>query len=198
MSKKATPCGTIVGEIPLNVIGPPVMIVIVPSADRSGSAFEVTTRVTVAVVGTAVGAEYRPLASIEPQLGLQEVRSGKFVVPEGVPCVSSQVTPFIVPMSLVRVALNWNCEGVEELELVGTVAVVGFKTTEIPESKVRSAVPGVAFVSAADVAVIVITSVQVVVVAVQLVPCNLVRSGRDCGAVKTTVVFVELVGMFPD
>ena len=197
MSKKATPCGTIVGEIPLNVIGPPVMIVIVPSANRSGSAFEVTTRVTVAVVGTAVGAEYRPLSSIEPQLGLQEVRSGKFVVPEGVPCVSSQVTPFIVPMSLVRVALNWNCEGVEELELVGTVAVVGFKTTEIPESKLRSPVP-VAFVSAADVAVIVITSVQVVVVAVQLVPCNFVRSGRDCGAVKTTVVFAELVGIFPD
>ena len=167
MSKKATPCGTIVGEIPLNVIGPPVMIVIVPSANRSGSAFEVTTRVTVAVVGTAVGAEYRPLPSIDPQVGLQEVRSGKFVVPEGVPCVSSQVTPFIVPMSLVRVALNWNCEGVEEFELVGTVAVVGTKTTEIPESKLRSAVP-VAFVSAADVAVIVITSVQVVVVAVQL------------------------------
>jgi hypothetical protein len=100
-------------------------------------------------------------------------------------------------MSLVRVALNWNCEGVEEFELVGTVAVVGFKTTEIPESKLRSAVP-VAFVSAADVAVIVITSVQVVVVAVQLVPCNLVRSGSDWGAVKTTVVFAELVGMFPD
>jgi hypothetical protein len=100
-------------------------------------------------------------------------------------------------MSFVSVALNWNCEGADELALVGTVAVVGVNVTEIPESKLRSAVP-VAFVSAAEVAVIVITSVQVVVVEVQFVPCSLVRSGRDCGAVKITVVLVELAGMFPD
>ena len=46
-----------VGEIPLNVMGPPAMIVIVPRVNRVVSAFEVTTSVTVAVVGTAVGAE---------------------------------------------------------------------------------------------------------------------------------------------
>lgn len=66
----------IVGEIPLKVIGPAVAMVIVPIANRVGSAFEVTTRVAVAVVGTVAGAVKRPFASIEPHAGLQVVSCG--------------------------------------------------------------------------------------------------------------------------
>ena len=59
-----------VGEIPLNVIGPPVIIVMVPSASLVVSALAVTTRVSEAVVGIAVGAVYKPFSSIDPQPGL--------------------------------------------------------------------------------------------------------------------------------
>jgi len=66
----------IVGEIPLKVMGPAVAMVMVPIANRVGSAFEVATRVAVAFVGTVEGAVYRPLASIEPHPGLQVVSCG--------------------------------------------------------------------------------------------------------------------------
>jgi len=79
---------------------------------------------------------------------------------------------------------------------VGTVAVDGVSVTAIPESSMRVAVP-VFFVSAAAVATTLIESPQTVCVEVQFVPASFVRSGTVCGAVKTTVVFAELAGMFP-
>jgi len=79
---------------------------------------------------------------------------------------------------------------------VGTVAVVGDNVTEIPESTWMTEV-SVFFVSAAAVAVTVISRMQVCVVPVQLVPVIFVGSGMVCGAVKMTVLFVELSGMLP-
>src|SRR5882672_5073460 len=198
MSKNDAPWGTIVGEIPLNAIGPPAMIVIVPIVNRDGSPFEVTTSVTVAVVGTAVGAEYSPFASIEPQVGLQVASCGKLIFPEGVAWVTNHVTPVDVPMSFVKEALNWNCESLDALELVGTVAVLGVKVTEMPESRFSCAT-AVFLVSAAAVAVMLTSKRQAPAACapVQFVPGSFVASGTVCGAVYTTVVFVEFAGILP-
>src|SRR5579859_2554773 len=97
-----------VGEIPLKVIGPPVMMVMVPMAKRVVSPLEVATMVRVAVVGTVVGALYKPFWSMEPQAGLQVGNWGKLMPLARliVPCVISQVTPLGVPMSLVKEAVN--------------------------------------------------------------------------------------------
>src|SRR5262249_747235 len=102
------------GEIPLNLMSPAVTMVIVPMAKQAllptqfGSAFEVATSVTVAVVGTVEGAVKRPFASIEPQAGLQVGNCGKLMpfVRSIVPWVTSHVTPLVVPMSFVTDALN--------------------------------------------------------------------------------------------
>src|SRR2546430_7887949 len=107
-----------------------------------------------------------------------------------VPCETSQVTPCDC-RSFVNVAENWN------LELVGTVAVTGDKPTEMPESTIRTLV-SVFFVSAAEVAVIVTSRMQVCVVPLQLVPVIVFGSGIVCGAVKMTVVLVDLSGMVPE
>ena len=63
MSQYAAPCGAIVGEIPLKVIGPPCVMVMLASANRVGSVTEVATTVTTAgvvvtvvLVGTTAGA----------------------------------------------------------------------------------------------------------------------------------------------
>jgi len=63
MSHSLAPAGAIVGEIPLNVIGPPCTIVIVPVVNRVLSPFDVATIVktvgvvvTVVLVGNVVGA----------------------------------------------------------------------------------------------------------------------------------------------
>ena len=65
------------GEIPLNVMGPAVTMVMVPIAKRVGSALEVATRVTVAAVGMAEGAVYRPVVvSMCPHVGSQVVNCG--------------------------------------------------------------------------------------------------------------------------
>ena len=72
----AAPCGMTVGEMPLNVMSPAVTIVMVPIANRVGSATEVATRVAVAFVGTVAGAVKSPLASIEPQAGLHVANWG--------------------------------------------------------------------------------------------------------------------------
>src|SRR2546426_5603108 len=107
-----------------------------------------------------------------------------------VPCQTNHVTPWAW-RSFVSVAENWN------LELVGTVAVVGESETEMPESTIRTLV-SVFFVSAAEVAVIVTSRMQVWVVPVQLVPVIFFGSGMVCGAVKMTVVLVEFAGMVPE
>ena len=107
-----------------------------------------------------------------------------------VPCETSHVTPWAW-RSFVNVAENWN------LELVGTVAVTGDKPTEMPESTIRTLV-SVFFVSAAEVAVIVTSRMQVCVVLAQLVPKIFFGSGMVCGAVKITVVLVEFGGIVPE
>src|SRR2546430_17437605 len=107
-----------------------------------------------------------------------------------VPCETSHVPPWAW-RSFVNVAENWN------LELVGTVAVVGESETEMPESTIRTLV-SVFFVSAAEVAVIVTSRMQVWVVPVQLVPVIFFGSGIVFGAVKMTVGLVDLSGMGPE
>jgi len=52
------------------------MMVIVAIEKRVVSAFEVATRVRVAVVGTAVGAVYFPFWSMEPQDGESVLQVG--------------------------------------------------------------------------------------------------------------------------
>jgi len=54
------------------------------------------------------------------------------------------------------------------------------------------------FVSAAEVAVIVTSRMQICVVPVQLFPVIFFGSGMVCGAVKMTVVLVDLSGMVPE
>ena len=155
------------GERPLNVIGPPVMMVMVPRAIRPGSALELATTVSVAVVGTADGATYFPVASIEPQAGLHEGWLGKDgLVLVGALCVTSQATPLTVgSLSFVRLAENCCCSK------VGTVAVVGVRVTLMPESRVNVALP-LFFGSCTEVAVMMIWSKG-----------NLVGSGTLFGAV---------------
>lgn len=147
-----------VGEIPLNEMGPPWMIVMVPIAKRVVSALEVATTVNVAVVGMAVGAVYKPLVSMEPQPDalpetVQVGSEGNGTDAVGVPCVTSQVTP-LFSRSFVKVAVNCTCDEFAALELVGTVAVGGVNVTTIPESRLRVALP-VFFISSADVAVMI-------------------------------------------
>ena len=48
MSQSAAPWGAIVGEMPLNVIGPLGIMVMVPMVKRVGSALDTATRVTFA------------------------------------------------------------------------------------------------------------------------------------------------------
>jgi hypothetical protein len=111
------------------------------------SSFEVAITVTVAVLGTVVGAVYNPVVSIEPHPGEQLVAVGEMTL-VAVACASSQVTSLGVA-SLVSVAWNWKDEP------VATVAVAGVTVTRIPESRVIVAVP-VFFLLAFEVAVIVI------------------------------------------
>jgi len=80
--------------------------------------------------------------------------------------------------------------------LVGTVAVDGVRVTVIPELRASVAVP-VFFVSAAEVATTLMARMQAADELVQVVPGSFVKSGTDCGAVKTTVALVELAGIFP-
>ena len=135
------------GERPLKVIGPPVMMVMVPRAKRVGSALELATTVSVAVVGTVDGATYLPVASMEPQAGLHVVSWGKRMVLVGVPCVTSQAAPLTVgSLSFVRLAENCCCSR------IGTVAVVGVRVTTMPESRTNVDVP-LFFVSCTEVAV---------------------------------------------
>ena len=87
-----------------------------------------------------------------------------------VPWVMSQVPPCVC-RSLVRLALNW------KFESVGTVAVTGVSVTEMPESIVKTLV-AVFFVSAAAVAVMVTSKMQIVAVELpQLVPVIFLGSG---------------------
>ena len=116
-------------------------------AKRVVSSFEVAITVTVAVLGTVVGAVYKPVVSIEPHPGEQLVAVGEMTL-VAVACASSQVTSLGVA-SLVSEAWNWKDEP------VATVAVTGVTVTRIPESRVIVAVP-VFFLLAFEVAVIVI------------------------------------------
>ena len=67
----------------------------VPVVAQWGSATDVATIVTVAVVGTEVGAVYNPFASTEPHVGLHVAKSGKVRLPDGVCWVRSHVTPLL-------------------------------------------------------------------------------------------------------
>ena len=66
----------------MKVMGPPWMMVMVPIEKRVVSDLEVATMISVAVVGTALGAVYVaavlvvPVAVIVPQVGLQLVSEG--------------------------------------------------------------------------------------------------------------------------
>ena len=103
--------------------------------------------------------------------------------------VISQVTPCPIK-SLASWTLNGCCSP------VGTDAVPGVSETAIPESRLMVAVP-VFFVSAAEVAVMVMVNEQLCAPEAQLLPGSLVGSGTELGAVKVTVVLAELAGMFP-
>src|ERR1041385_4277187 len=179
-----------VGEMELKVIGPPWITVTVATAKRVASALDVATTLRLAVVGSVPGAVYFPVSSIEPQPGLQVGSEGYGAVAVGVPCVTSQLTPWLC-RSFVSVALNCSCS------LVGTVAVPGVRVTTIPESRVNVALPD-CLVSAAEVAVMMMERKQACSEALQLCPGSLVRSGTLLGAVNTTVVSVlPLDGMLP-
>lgn len=89
-----------------------------------------------------------PVAVMVPHAGLQVVSEGKGIVVVGVPWVIRKVTPWFC-RSFVRLTVKFCCSP------VGTVAVAGVRVTEMPESRVKVAVPFF-FVSSTEVAVIMI------------------------------------------
>src|SRR5579859_7328179 len=109
MSHSAAPCGAMVGVMPLNVIGPPWMMVIVPVAKRVTSPLDVATTVRlagvlvapagVAAVGIVVGAVYvavvNPVDVMLPQVGLHVAKLGSGIVVVAVDCVTNQLTPWL-------------------------------------------------------------------------------------------------------
>src|SRR5215470_4840625 len=118
-------------------MGPPWMMVMVPSEALLGSALDVATRANVAVVGIVVGAvyvaEFGVFEVMLPQPGLQVGLAGKGTL-VFVSCVINQVTPSLFK-SLLSVALKGCCSP------VGTVAVDGVMAIAIPEMTENVALP---------------------------------------------------------
>src|SRR5260221_11806330 len=113
MSETAAFWGAIEGVMPVKLMGPPVMIVMVPMASRVTSVAEVATMGRLAgefvfvvsagvmLVGTVAGAVkvaalgFLGSGVVAPQVGLQALSWGKGMVEGGTGWVMSQVTRFV-------------------------------------------------------------------------------------------------------